>query len=250
MKPKPAAARPRTVLLKKYADQVDDFLRACHALARNLYVTGYGGNCAWRLEKDLILITPTMMNKGDVTAKDLVFIDMDGKTVEGVRRPTGERSMYLKFFAERPDIVSVLHCHAPTLCAFAVLDGPQWLMRPFYPETTTEVGPVPLVPYAEPLTDDLAEAFSPFLQKYNTFLMANHGVVSMSRDGIRWTSMMVELLESTAVSLMTALGSRQGLKELPKADVVRLGNVMRARGLPLFGAPGVWNALEDLYFPR
>ncbi len=95
--------------VEKYADEVAAFLKVTAHLADKMYVTGYGGNAAWKLEEDLILITPTKMNKGDITAADVVFINMAGDTVEGTRRPTGERPMYLKFFEERPDIVFVLH---------------------------------------------------------------------------------------------------------------------------------------------
>ena len=48
--------------------------------------------------------------------------------------------MYLKFFKERPDIKSVIHCHAPNVCAFSILDE-DYLMKPYFPETTHEVGP-------------------------------------------------------------------------------------------------------------
>lgn len=235
-------------LLNKYKQETDTFLKVCHKLARQMYVTGYGGNLAWKLEDNLILITPTQMNKGDIRLSDLVFINLEGETVEGKRRPTGERAMYLKFFAERPDIQSVLHCHAPNACAFAIMEGDNLLMRPFYPETVTEVGPVPVVPYAQPLTEDLARNFSPFLQKYNNFLMENHGLVSMSCDSIEWTMMNVDLLEATAQSILLALGSGVKLKELDKQAVIDLGNVMRERDLPLFGAPGVNESLEAMYF--
>jgi hypothetical protein len=45
-----------------------------------------------------------------------------------------------------------------------------------------------------------------------------------------------------------ALASGQGIKELNRQAVVDLGNVMKARDLPLFGLPGVNASLEDLYF--
>ena len=146
-------------LLKKYEAQAEEFVKVCHKLAQNLYVTSSGGNLAWRLEDNLLLITPTKLYKGDIDLKDLVFIDLDGKVVEGKRRPTGETPMYLKFFNLRQDIVSVIHCHAPNVGAMAISKEKNWLMRPIYPETTIEVGPVPLVPYAEPITEKLAEQF-------------------------------------------------------------------------------------------
>lgn len=234
--------------LEKYTQEAAKFLKACHRLADKMYVTGYGGNLAWRLEADLVLITPTMMNKGDIQPQDLVFINLKGDVVEGTRKPTGEKWMYLKFFEERPDIKSVLHCHAPNVGAFAIMDGPNWLMRPFFPETTHEVGPVPVVPYAEPITQKLADNFSPFIRNYNSFLMENHGLVTMSPDSIDWTLMNVELLEMTAYSILRALAAGQPLKELSKQDVADLDNVMKKRDCPMFGAPGVHKSLVDLFF--
>jgi L-fuculose-phosphate aldolase len=234
-------------LVKLYKPEVRAFVRVCRRLADNMYVTGFGGNLAWKLDDDLLLITPTQMHKGDIRPRDVVFVNLVGDVVEGKRRPTGEMPMYLKFFTERPDIVSVLHCHPPHVCAMAITAGKNWLMRPLYPETTIEVGPVPVVPYAEPLTEELAQNFSPFLPRYNSFIMENHGLVTMSRGDIRWTLMNVELLEVSAQSVLLALQAG-GIKALDREAVVRLGNVMRTRDLPLFGAPGVNQSLEDMYF--
>jgi L-fuculose-phosphate aldolase len=177
-----------------------------------------------------------------------VFINLAGERIEGTRRSTGETPMYLKFFNDRPDIVSVLHCHPPSVCAMAIMEGPNWLMRPLYPETTTEIGPVPVVPYGEPLTEKLAQNFAPFLPKYNSFIMENHGLVTMSRGDIKWTLLNTEVLEATAQMVLLALQSGQGIKELDRQQVVDLGNVMTTRSLPLFGAPGVNKTLEELYF--
>jgi len=234
-------------LRKKYADQVDQFVAACGKLAADQYVTSEGGNLAWKLEKDLLLITPTKLNKGLVRPKDLVFIDLKGKVIEGKRRPSGETPMYLKFFQMRQDIISVIHCHPPAVCALAISKGKNWLMRPLYPETTTEVGPVPAVPYAEPLTEQLASNFEPFLPKYDSFIMQNHGLVTMTRTGIQATLMTVELLEMSARSILMALQVGE-IHELDRQAVQDLSNTMRTRNLPMFGAPGVNKSLVDLYF--
>ncbi len=234
-------------LVDKYADQVDQFIEVCGRLAQNLYVTSAGGNLAWKLEDNLLLITPTKMNKGDICSGDVVFIDLKGNVVEGTRRPTGETPMYLKFFNLRADIVSVIHCHPPSTCALAIVKGKNWLMEPLFPETTIEVGPVPVVPYAEPITEKLADNFVPFLSKYNSFLMENHGLVSMTRGSIRETVMNIEILEMTAKSVILALQVGE-VKVLDRQAVRDLSNTMRTRSLPLMGAPGVNRSLEDLYF--
>jgi L-fuculose-phosphate aldolase len=221
----------------------------CGRLAQNMYVTSSGGNLAWKLEENLLLITPTKMNKGDIRTGDVVFIDLKGNVIEGMRRPTGETPMYLKFFNLRPDIVSVIHSHPPSACALAIVKGKNWLMSPLYPETSIEVGPVPVVPYAEPITEKLAQNFVPFIPKYNSFIMENHGLVSMTRGDIRETLMNVEILEMTAKSILLALHAG-GIKELDRQAVRDLSNTMQTRGLPLMGAPGVNASLEALYFSQ
>jgi L-fuculose-phosphate aldolase len=232
---------------EKYSEQVALFVKVCHRLAANKFVTAFGGNAAWKLEDDLILITPTQRYKGDITPDDLVFLNRAGETVEGTRKPTGEKPMYLKFFEDRPDIESVIHCHPPCVCAAAIMDDPSFMMRPYYPETTTEVGPVPVVPYGEPLTQLLADNFAPYLPKYNSFIMENHGLVTMTRGDIYWTLLTVELLEGSVDSMLKGIAAGT-LKELTKEAVKNLGNILTTRDLPLFGAPGVVKSLESLYF--
>ena len=233
-------------LVEKYAKEVELFVSVCRRVAKNLYVTAHGGNLAWRLGDDLVLITPTMMNKGDIGKDDVVFINLKGDIVEGTRKPTGEKPMYLNFFNQRSDIVSVIHCHPPYSCAAAIMEDTSFLMKPFYPESATEIGPVPIVPYAQPLTQELADKFLPYLQKYNSFIMENHGLVTMTTGDIKWTVMGVELFESSVQSMLAAMAVGK-LKELDKKAVVDLGGVIKERGLPLFGAPGVYNSLEEIF---
>lgn len=120
-------------------------------------------------------------------------------------------------------------------------------MRPLFPEKTIEVGPVPVVPYGEPLTEKLARNFEPFLPRYDSFIMQNHGLVTMARDGIKDTLMKVELLEMSAQSILLAMQAGE-INELDREAVKDLSNTMRMRDLPFFGAPGVNKSLEDLYF--
>jgi L-fuculose-phosphate aldolase len=232
---------------EKYGEQIEDFLAVCRKLGESLFVTSHGGNLAWKLEENLILITPTKLNKGEITRKDLVFIDMDGRKVEGVQKPTGETPIYLGFFRERHDVRSVIHCHPPYTTAFTITEEKNWLMCPILPETVIEVGPVPLVPYAEPLTGDLADNFLPFLRKYNAFLMENHGLVIMSPESIKRTMQLVEILEMTSLSLLQALAIGD-VKEISKEEIGNLDNTMQTRNLPLFGAPGENKSLLDLYY--
>ena len=207
-----------------YQSEIKAFTKVCHRLARSLYVTGYGGNLAWKVDEDCVIITPTQRNKGDVKKRDVVFVNLQGGVLEGDRKPTGELPMYLKFFNERPDIVSVVHCHPPHVCALAISTGANWLERPLYPETTTEIGPVPIVPYAQPLTEELADQFSPYLARYNSFIMENHGLVTLSRGDIDHHECRAAGIHRT-VGLLGALqrSQHQGVESRP-GGAIRCGD--------------------------
>jgi len=234
-------------LFEEYRSEIDIFVKVCHRLSKQMYVTGYGGNAAWKMAEDVLLITPTQMNKGDIQPEDVVFINLRGEKLEGSRRPTGETPMYLNFFNGRPDIQSVVHCHPPQTNAFAISKGKNWLMRPLFPETITEVGPVPVVPFAQPLTQELADNFLPFLQHYNAFIMENHGLVIMSRLDINWTMMNTELLEMTALHIHQAR-LHGDIKEISREEVRKMDAIMHSRSLPFMGAPGVHASLEDVFY--
>jgi L-fuculose-phosphate aldolase len=235
--------------LEKYSSEVRNFTMVCKRLAERMYVTSQGGNLSYKLEDNLVLISPTCVCKSEISEMDVVFIDLEGRTVEGTRKPTGEVPMYLNFYRDRPDIKSVIHCHPPYTNTFAILEGTNWLMRPVFPETVAEVGPVPLVPYGEPLTQRLADNFAPFVKKYNAFLMENHGLTILSPADIRRTMQLVEILEVSAISILQALAVGE-VKELSREDVRNLENTMRTRNLPMIGAPGANRSMVDLYFPE
>jgi L-fuculose-phosphate aldolase len=232
---------------EEYRKEIDDFLYVCKRLGNEGYVTSHGGNLAIKLEEKILLITPTRMRKADIKVEDLIIIDIDGNIIDGNKKPTGEISLYLKFFKERPDINSIIHCHPPYTNAFAVTKNDNILMRPIFPETCIEVGPVPVVPYNEPLTNALADEFEPFIKKYNAFIMESHGLIIISPEGIVRTMDLIEILESTSITLLAAL-SMGGVKELSKEDVENLNNTIIKRELPMIGAPGENNSLVDLYF--
>jgi L-fuculose-phosphate aldolase len=235
-------------LAEKYPREADVFLSVCHRLYANGYVTSQAGNVAWRIDDGIILITATCAPKADLGRDDLVFIDANGNVLEGASGPTGELPLYLLLFEQRPDIESVIHCHSPHCCALAILDGDNPLGLPLFPEVVLEIGPAPLVPYATPLSEQLAANFMPYLQKYNAFVMENHGVIMITPRGLEWTLGLVEELESAASSILKARAVGT-LKTISREQLMEMDRLLDMRGLPRVGAPGVNKSLVDLYYP-
>jgi methylthioribulose-1-phosphate dehydratase len=58
-----------------------------------------------------ILITPTGLDKGTLTARDLLEIDSDGRTVAGEGKPSAETGLHTVIYRERPKADAILHVH-------------------------------------------------------------------------------------------------------------------------------------------
>ncbi len=230
-----------------YRAQTEELAAAASRLALLGYVTSHGGNLSLRVADDIVLITPTKVPKREITRDDICFINMKGETIyapEG-RRPTSESPFHLRVFEKRPDLRGIVHAHPPILTGFAIAGG-DLMTKPFLPEPVIEVGPMVMVPYAQPGSDALAEAFDDALPRSNGFLMENHGVLMTNCEGVMRALDLLEMMECAAKSILVAqaLGS---LKTLPDKDVKDLEDVMRARGLPMPGDPSRAVSLLEVF---
>jgi L-fuculose-phosphate aldolase len=234
-------------LQKRFESEINAISQASNYIAKQQYVTSHGGNLSCRVDKDIVLITPTKVPKKDIQFKDIVLVNMDGETIYASqgRKPTGEMPFHLHVFNKRPDFNALVHAHPPIITGLAIAHS-DLLEKPLLPEPIIEIGPVLPVPYKEPLSQELANAFDQVLEKSNAYLMLNHGITLGSIDGIGRAVEFLEMLEMTARSA-TIASSLGEVVELTDQEILDLENVMRTRNLPMPGAPGVVKNLIELY---
>lgn len=184
-------------LQKKYFNQINELSATANRLAKIGFVTSQGGNLSFRADEDTILITPTKVAKADIRFEDICAIDVTGRVLyaEEDRKPTGEWPFHLRIMRKRPDVKGIIHAHPPVLTGFAIAGG-DWLQHAYLPEATTEVGPMIMVPYAVPLSDELARNFDAVIEKSNGFLMENHGAVIVSPEGLKRCLELMEMMEA------------------------------------------------------
>ena len=232
---------------EKYESEITELVEVCHRAADRMYVTSHGGNLSWRVSDDELIITPTKSYKGSLSFDDIVIVGMDRNVryaSEG-RRPTGELPIHVRLFEKRPDVRTIIHAHPAWMTAFA-LSKPELLCKPWLPEPITEVGPIALTEYATPLTEDLAQCFDPVIERYNAFLMRNHGMLLLCIEGMARCMELLDMMETTAKSVAIAemMGGAQPLSD---EQVSELDDILQIRKLPLPGAPGVVTSLRELF---
>jgi L-fuculose-phosphate aldolase len=173
----------------------------CRRLYERGHIAGPDGNVSVRLASDVVLSTPAGMSKVDVTEEDLVEVSLAGDPLRGPRAVSSEIRVHLRLYRRRPDVMAVVHAHPPMATAFAVAG--ESLDLPVLPEIIWQVGWVPLVPYAMPGTEALADRLEPFIARHDAFLLANHGALTAG-PSLTVAHQRMESLEHTARILFTA----------------------------------------------
>ena len=232
----------------KYRKQIEDIVNASIRLGEIGYVTSHGGNLSYRVDEDVVLITPTKVQKKKIIFDDIIIINFKADVLFSVndRKPTGETSMHLNLLKKRTDVKGLIHAHPPILTGFAIA-GNNILSKPFLPEPTIEIGPVLEVDYKEPLSNELAAAFDKVLEKSNAFIMKNHGIMICSNEGVGRAMELLEMLESMAYSVFVA-NSIGKANTIPQRELYKLERTMKTRGLRMPGKLGVVKRLKDIYY--
>ena len=205
----------------------------CRRLYERGLIAGRDGNVSVRVAPDRILVTPAGMSKVEVQEHDLVELSLDGMRRRGPRHASTEIAMHLRVYRRRPDVHAVVHAHPPIATGFAVAG--ESFSQCVLPEMIFQVGWVPLVPYAAPGSEELADRFEPFLPNHDAFLLANHGATTIGPT-LLLAHQRMESLEHTARILLTArlLGRVNALHP----DDVRSVEDLRARADPGSVYPG------------
>ena len=146
------------------------------------FVTANDGNMTIRIGEEEIIATPTGVSKGDLTPDMLLKSDFEGNIIEGDLKPTSELQMHLTVYRENDEIMSTAHAHPTFLNVFANL-GLE-LDLPITTATAAISGRIPVAPYANPGSLELARSVIPYVKDYNVIMLANHGPIAWGRTPI------------------------------------------------------------------
>ncbi len=183
------------------SDDIDavcgEIVRVARLLRERGLAVGSSGNVGARLADGRIAITPSTMDYDDMTADDIVIVNVDGSPSEGRYRPSSELALHVAVFAARPDVRAIVHSHSPYATTFAAARRE---IPAVHYVLALLVGPgrdtLRVAPYATFGTDELARNAVATLDADQAVLLANHGAIAV------------------AGSLTSALGRAERIEEL------------------------------------
>ena len=92
-------------------DQIIEIIR--HIYLSRMTTTS-GGNISIKDSEGNIWVTPSAIDKGSLTRKDIICIKSDGEII-GLHKPSFEFPFHKAIYDARPGIRSVIQAHSPAL---------------------------------------------------------------------------------------------------------------------------------------
>ncbi|MBQ1269136.1 MAG: class II aldolase/adducin family protein [Clostridia bacterium] len=141
--------------------------------------TTSGGNLSIMDDEGIMWISPSGVDKGNLTAADIMRVMPDG-TIIGPHKPSSEYPFHLAIYRARPDLRAVLHAHPPALVAFSLIR--EIPSTNIIPNCHILCPKVAMAKYAVPGSEELgAYIAEEFKKDYDIVMLENHGVVIGSR---------------------------------------------------------------------
>lgn len=213
------------VPLPKLRQQV---VATSHRLHQMGWVANHDGNVSVRLKGDRLLITCTAVSKLDIDDASLLVVDMQGRVLEGRKRPFSELELHLACYRARREVNAVLHAHPPYATAFGLVG--RELSPIALPEMVVSLGDrVPTVRRYLPKDPDGVNAVEQYASEFDAMLLSGNGVITAGED-LTQALLRMELVEHYAKILHAAcaLGT---VEPLPPADVQKLLEARKKAGL-------------------
>jgi L-fuculose-phosphate aldolase len=104
-----------------------------------------------------------------------VQVTLKGDISSGRLRPSTETPLHSRIYLTRDDVHAIIHAHSPVTLGTA-LAGVE--VKPMTPESVLFVGEVPIVEFAAPRTEDLADRVVEAVKSHQVAVMQNHGGVA------------------------------------------------------------------------
>ena len=136
-----------------------------------------GGNVSLRLPSGEILVTPSGMIYEDMTASDVLVMDIEGKVIEGERSASVDTVALLYIFKHMPHINAVIHTHQPFATAISLVADELPCIVTTLPNATK--GPVKVCPFSSAASIDMGIQTVNNAGNTLAVILKCHGVIAL-----------------------------------------------------------------------
>lgn len=204
-------------------DHADERQAICE-IGRSLFQRGYAhssaGNISVRVE-DGYLITATDACLGRLVPQEIAWVDASGEPRSG-SRPSKTLNLHRRIYTRQPKANAIIHTHSTHLVALTLrgIHHQDCVLPPITPYQVMKVGPVPLIPYTVPGSEEAITLVERQLQEgqVQAVLLERLGPVVWQKS-LHAAANVLEELEETARLWLLSQGTakpmeRKALREI------------------------------------
>jgi L-fuculose-phosphate aldolase len=177
---------------KRERKQVACFMRR---LYNHGLTTTSGGNISFRISDEVILITPSATDKGNMKWKEVGIMTILGENLTPHLKPSIESEMHLSIYKKKKEVTAIVHAHPVFSSSFTAMKCK--IDTNLTAEACAILGNPLLVPYALMGTSDLANLVSENILKSDILLLENHGILTTGSSLLQAFDK-IEVLENAA----------------------------------------------------
>lgn len=199
-----------------YEKERQELINCAREMERLGLVVLSGGNASRRMGRDTFLVTPSAMAYDAMRTEDIVLVDREGRTIEGIRRPTSDLQAILYLFEQMPEVNAVLHTHQPHAVAVSlVADELPVISTTMVDELHAAVSVAPFT-----ISSDIGMGVSAVEHagKALAVILKQHGIMSFGKSMEQALSAAVYLEEACRVYLL-ARAVKQDLPVLTQEQI-------------------------------
>jgi L-fuculose-phosphate aldolase len=180
---------------KNYKKEV---ARIMNRLYKKGLTTTSGGNVSM-IADNKIYITPSQTDKGNMKAKEIGIVTLEGNNLTPDKKLSMETGMHLAIYKERQDIKAIVHAHPFTASTLAA--EPNLIDTTINGEARAMLGIPAFASYQTMGTPELASEVAKALSKSNVAILQHHGILAVG-DNLLQAFDRLELMEMTARSIV------------------------------------------------
>jgi len=195
---------------------IEDVVTANHILAQQQIVDAFGHVSIRTAPGAGRYLIARSIAPAQVTAADILELDLDSNPVAASEKRTSYRERFIhgEIYRVRPDVMSIVHCHAPSLIPFGITKLP---LRPVYHNSFFIGEGVPVFEIREGAGDTdmlvstpaIGKALAKTLANKPAVLMRGHGAVIVGKNVIESVARSVYLEVNARVQAQAmAMGAR------------------------------------------
>jgi len=161
----------------------------------------FGGNLSVR-RGNLIFIKSTGSVMRELTTETIATITLKGEITSSLT-PSSEYRLHLRIYKKRPDVLAIAHLHPLSSIVVSTLFKKNEVPL-VTPEAKLYLKKLPVVPFREAGSEELAIEVAKSLEKTDAVLMEKHGIVTIGRT-LREAVYKAELVEENCTLILRSL---------------------------------------------